>query len=195
LNKLTAMARLGALALWVAVLSACAQPVPGLMRVPPPPPTASPTQEADGARETARALELARLQTSLETWKALRGALNAGYHYRVVFETHTGYRTTTTVVVRQHQVVERRLEAPGRQWVEARDSLGTHPEGAPPLSLDALYERAQQVLDVKLQPGQALSLGIDERGLLQHCYIQDRRVMDGQPMTGVPPLELKLRPF
>jgi hypothetical protein len=51
------------------------------------------------------------------------------------------------------------------------------------------------MLDVKLQPGQVLSLGIDERGLLQHCYIQDRRVMDGMPMTGVPPLELTLSPF
>lgn len=179
------MARPGALASLALALCACAQPMQ-----PAASPTSAPTQATKQAQEVARA----RLQASLDTWNGLRDAVRPGYHYQVVVETHTGHRSVTTVVVRDHRVVERRFEAPGMQWVETQNSLGTHTEGAAPLTLDALYARAGHVIHLSLHPEQALSLGIDNRGLLHHCYIQDRRIMDGSPMTGVPPMALTLSP-
>lgn len=184
-----------AVACLAALLSACAQPMPPASPAPVTPPiTFSPAPAAQPAGTQA----LEQLQTSLATWQALRGSVRA-YQYQVVFESYTGFRSVTTVQVRGHQVVERRLQTQaGRssgltlQWVESEAELGRHSGAAAPLSLDQLYQQALEVVKTPRKPNESLSLGIDGRGLLQHCYIRDRRIADDAPKTGVPPLELEL---
>ena len=171
---------------------ACAQPPTGL---PLPSPAASPGPQATQPPD-AQALQ--RLQASLATWQAMRPHVNA-YRYQVAFESYTGFRSVTTVSVRAHQVVERRLEtraerggALALQWVESSPELGTRPGAAPALTLDQLYAQALEVVNRPLRAHEQLSLGLDGRGLLQHCFIRDTRIADDAPRLGVPPLQLEL---
>jgi hypothetical protein len=173
------------------ILSACAKPV----RNAPLPPALLQQQPAVPK-------DLARLQASLSSWTALREQLPNGYRYKVIFKSFSGYRQVTTVTVKNQQVIERRLEsqAPGPastmqlQWVETGAGIGGHGNAAPPLTLDALYVRARQIAESPLKAHERLSLGFDERGLLQHCFIIDIRIADDAPQTGVPPLQLDLNP-
>ncbi|MEI7786676.1 MAG: hypothetical protein WCK08_19985 [Betaproteobacteria bacterium] len=193
LPSLTALPCLAAL-----LLSACAQPMAPAGPAPvAPPPAFNPTPAALRPIDTQ---VVQRLKTSLATWQALRDSVSA-YHYQVVFESYTGFRSVTTVQVRGHQVVERRLQTQaGRasgltlQWVETGAELGRHPGAAAPMTLDQLYDLAMALLEAPLKPHEQFSLGIDSKGLLQHCYIADRRIADDAPKAGVPRLELELNP-
>ena len=183
-------------ALLSTLLSACAQPMRPADPAPVTPST--PFSPAPAAQRPADAQALQRLQASLATWQALRGSISA-YQYQVVIESYTGFRRVTTVQVRGHQVVERRLQTQaGRgsglnlEWIEAGSALGQHPGAAAPMTLDQLYEQALAVLRSPRKPNEELSLGIDSRGLLQHCYIIDRRIADDAPKNGVPRLQLEL---
>jgi len=106
-------------------------------------------------------------------------------------------------VVRGNKVVERIYQkfggavavlpgGPGRPpkqvpagWTEKGKDIGSHREGAPPKTLDELYQDARKVLDTKLSPFQKLYVRYDKQGLLRSCFYVDTRIADDTPRKGV----------
>ena len=139
-----------------------------------------------------------RLKESFAKWEKLRDKNGGDYSYNVV-KTHMMSRETTTIVVRDNKVVERRYAVEIRppvpnapNWVEKGKMLGTHKkQGAPARTVDELYAEAVQVTTVPVQAHQRYSLSFDERGVLRHCWIVDTRLPDAEP-KGIAPIQIQL---
>jgi hypothetical protein len=144
-----------------------------------------------------------RLTTSLAKWTEAKAACGGNYSYKVIRSSFTGYRAETIVVVKANKVVERRFDTakptfPGAQvalkmeWIENGQNIGTHQEAAEPRTLDELYMIAKKVVEAELPTNHIRSLGLDEQGLLQHCFVRDTRIQDDAPLGGVTGIYLTL---
>ena len=54
-------------------------------------------------------------------------------------------------------------------WAEDATSLGTHPEGAPLLTIDEIYERCESEVLIKDPAANWITLTLSENGVLQTC--------------------------
>lgn len=90
------------------------------------------------------------LQSEKE-WKKLKNKHQNSYSYTVGEESFSGFGSETTITVMNGEVVSRKYEAymisenDGSKeitetYTETEDDLGSHSEGAPPVTLDELYE-------------------------------------------------------
>jgi hypothetical protein len=177
-----------------------AQDAPPTAVLPSLPRAGGPNAAADTSAEDA-----ARLERSLAAWAEVKAACGGSYSYIVRFTSAFGFGHATTITVRDNLVVERKFEQWGRPepgkppvaeiaWVETGADIGSHADaGATPArTVDELYAVAKTVVETEPAPHQVRSLGIDPRGLLQHCSIRDTRIADDGPQNGVPPFELTL---
>jgi hypothetical protein len=192
---------------WVLAINASAKDTPP---VSPPPPNASPGPSLKAGRPEAAPensqLDTDRLERSRAAWLKAKAACGGDYSYVVRFQSAFGFGHATTITVRDGKVIQRMFEqwsrpeprepgaAPQPLWVETGKEIGSHAEAgvAQPLTLDELYDVAKTVVETQPAAGHVRSLGIDERGLLQHCSIRDTRIADDAPQRGVPPFELTL---
>ncbi|MFM8892862.1 MAG: hypothetical protein ACKOTB_14815 [Planctomycetia bacterium] len=157
---------------------------------------------ASGA-SAVQASDVERLAASLARWKDARESCGGDYSYKVIRSSFTGARAETTVVVKANKVVERRFDTaspplPGApaplkmEWSETGDDIGAHQGAAEPRTLDELYAIAKQIVEGKIPEHHVSSLGLDDRGLLQHCFVRDTRIQDDAPLAGVAPISLTL---
>lgn len=179
------------------VLSLAFQPVP----VPGP--------SVDGLQPPQDAgRDLERLAASRATWEKARDAAGGNYSYEVLQITLVS-RQTTRIVVRQGKVVERSFEqsisvpravepgrpapAPKKTWTETGDEIGSHGDGAaPPRTVEELYDEAAKLLAAPRAEFRERSLGIDDRGFLNHCFERDSRIADDAPLEGVKPFRITI---
>jgi hypothetical protein len=157
-------------------------------------------QEKAAAESSVSADEA--LAGSLKTWQELKMKCGGNYRYTVAFSSSAGFGNRTEILVRSNKVVERNYSefnrnapapapaprpenAPNQKWSEKGDQLGMHNEGAPPKTLDELYQEAQKVLATKLTPTQRRYVKFDKQGLLELCFYIDTRIADDAPRTGV----------
>ena len=177
---------------------------------PPAPAVLNPPGPPQGVPE--------KLATSRRTWRAIAEAAGGNYEYDVAFQSWVGFGHTTTIVVRDGKVVERRLvkfdrnqpqaaelsvapDGPGgvRQppaqaadrWTETAEQLGTHAEGAAAKTIDELYDEAATIMAAEPTEDRELRVAYFPNGVLQHCFWIDRRIADDAPRTG--PLITALR--
>lgn len=156
-----------------------------------------------GAVLAAEPTDAERLAASLAKWTEAKAACGGNYRYRVIQSSFTGFRSETLVVVQANRVVERRYEtvmppqpgtipAPKLEWVETGDEIGKHKGAAEPRTLDELYAVAKKLVESEVPAEHVRSLGLDKQGLLQHCFLRDRRIQDDAPLKGVAGLVLTL---
>lgn len=151
------------------------------------------------------------LRASAEKWKLAREECGGNYTYSVVRSSFTGARQTTTVVVQNNKVVERRyqefaggppmLAKPGEKpieakpkWIETGKEIGSNkePRAAAARTLDELYQEASKLVEAKVPENHQRTLGFDKQGILAYCFTQDKRIADDAPIQGVAPLRLEL---
>ena len=153
-----------------------------------------------------------RLNDSRTQWLKLKAACGGNYEYEVRFQSWVGFGHTTTVVVRNDKVVERRFRKFNRNkvetaqirigpdgkakpikpkpakapegWHESGQQLGSHKQGAAPKRIDALYDEAAAVLQKKLNGNHRLYLLFHKDGVLKGCFYVDRRIADDAPQHG-----------
>jgi hypothetical protein len=145
-----------------------------------------------------------RLKESQVLWQKARDACKGNYSYQVSFGSWTGEGHITTITVKGNKVVARKYEefdgplgrpgAPKLKWVESESNLGSHKEGDPAVTVDALYAEAQRIVALKVPRNHERVLELDQRGLLRSCYLSDTLVADGPSRTGVAPFQLLLPP-
>ena len=123
--------------------------------------------------------KVSQLNESRGTWEAQRDAHQGSYTYSTYFQSWTGYRSNTTVVVDDNTVVERSFSSsfPNEQgtiveesWQETTpETLGEHQEGAPAKTIDALYtDCAENVLSQSPQMND-IFLEFRSDGILERC--------------------------
>lgn len=150
----------------------------------------------------------AKVKASAAKWATAAAECKGNYSYQSTHSSFTGRQTTTTIVVRDGRVVERRLEsfdipkappkpgeappAPKVEWVETGDMIGKRAGGVPARTLDEWYEVALKLTATPLGPTHRRYSAFDARGLLGHCFDVDTRIADDAPRVGVPPLRIRL---
>ena len=149
--------------------------------------------------------EQEQLQASQLKWEQLRASCEGNYSYTVTTFSFTGYRTTTTVTIRDNKVHQRKYEAfggappvplpvkpngkppvikPLKSWTETGAKLGTHKEGAKPQTLDVLYQFAAKIIQRDLAPHEKRYVRFFKNGLLKSCFTIDTRIADDAPING-----------
>jgi len=127
----------------------------------------SPAQAADTDKSSKE-----KLVDSLKVWLKSKADAGGNYTYQVSRSSFTGARRVTTIMVRDHKIVERRFEVfggrpqlirPGEKpkkqapkWIERGKDIGKHKEAAAPKTIDQLYAQAKMVLETQLNPHQKL---------------------------------------
>lgn len=138
-----------------------------------------------------------KLAVSQKAWTATNKQHDGNYSYQVMVAFYSGTTQTTTVVVRDHKVTERRFARgmvakgkppaePVTEWVETAADLGKH-EGpaAKPKTMDELYVDASKLLDGPIAKHEQLTVSFDKDGLLKECFTVDTRLADGNARKGV----------
>ena len=149
-----------------------------------------------------------KLTASQKTWDSARKLCEGNYTYDVTTEYYSGTVSTTTIVVRDNKVIERRLvkgviprgKPSGTkpintvtEWVETAADLGKH-EGraAKPKTFDELYAEASKLLSGPIAKHEQLTVSFDKEGLLKDCFVIDTRVADDDTRKGVSISQLTL---
>ncbi|MDP1797427.1 MAG: hypothetical protein Q8K78_08100 [Planctomycetaceae bacterium] len=138
-----------------------------------------------------------KLAVSQKAWEAAGKKCQGDYSYQVTVAFYSGTTQTTTVVVRDHKVTERKFARgvvakgkppaePVTEWVETAADLGKH-EGpaAKPKTMDELYTDAAKLLDGPIAKHEQLTVSFDKDGLLKECFTIDTRIADDNPRKGV----------
>ena len=109
------------------------------------------------------------------------------YLYKVVGGSWAGYSWYTTINVNQGKVVSRSYRLEGlkegaegppqyeiiEEWTEEKDEIGTHSEGADPVTLDEIYSRAEKDW-LKKRKGATTFFEVENNGMLSLCgYVPD----------------------
>ena len=119
--------------------------------------------------------EQARLEESRETWTALKAQNGSSYRYTAQGGSWTGYSWETTVEVLQNHVARRAYTSEtdtgtvDAAWSEEGATLGSHGSGAPPLTMEGIYDKcASEVLT--RDPGKNwITLTFQSDGVLESC--------------------------
>ena len=124
------------------------------------------------------------LKQSLRTWSELKASNEPQYRYASRNVGWTGDSSRTTVDVVNDAVVARAytsFDAEGAEvmsWTEDTASLGSHPEGAAPLTIDQIYERCGSEILSKDAEKNWITLTFSEDGVLAHCSYFPRTCAD-----------------
>jgi hypothetical protein len=188
------MVRAALFAFVVCSLLACSRPqhaaYPGWEPTSPIVPQVKNRRRAIAALEASRKAWLERgwdREAAPPAERELFGGLRPGYAYVRALQVSDEEVEFTLLVVENGRVVERsllssRLDASGLgdrlrgehgsvpklHWREALGDVGKHAEGAPPLTIDALYDLCRdQVL--RAHPELTSRLSFQMNGVLQHC--------------------------
>jgi len=150
---------------------------------------------ADGDHDAA---EQARLRESLQVWSDLKGSDQRQYRYTSLTSSWTGSRGNTTIDVVGDIVVSRAWELfdpDGMQveaWTEDTASLGSHPHGAAPLTIDQIYDRCASEVLPKDPAKNWITLTFMENGVLEYCsYFPNTCADDCSQGFNISSLELR----
>jgi hypothetical protein len=173
-----------------------------------PAPAPAPVAYDPAAKGAAVAKELkAKLETSEKAWQKMREACKGNYEYDIRFQSWVGFSNTTTIVVKDNQVVGRKYQQrsnrpmppkplePGKAaektddgtsgWEEkTADELGKHKEGAAAKTIDQLYKEAADLLGKGVEENQRWLTLFHKDGVIQYFGYSDKRIMDDAPFKG-----------
>jgi hypothetical protein len=153
--------------------------------------------------------EAKKLADSRAKWEKVKAECKGNYEYSVRWSSAFGFGHSTTIIVRDNKVTERRFEEfsnqpvpvdpnnpapPKKGFTETGDQIGKNAKGAPAKTLETLYDEAAKVVNAKRSDNEQLYFGVDARGLLNHCFTRDRRIADDAPRQGVTISEIKITP-
>ena len=133
--------------------------------------------------------DLENVLNSQKKWEELKTAHSGNYQYIVKWQGFAPNGHETIILVRNNKVVGRKYKTfPNGQrlddnkihesWTESTSDLGSHKQGAPPRTLDAIYQEAIKIAGRKLEDYERRYVKFDQQGLLLKCFIDDERIAD-----------------
>ena len=139
-----------------------------------------------------------QFEKSFSLWQKLKDKHQGNYSYTKKWSSWTGSSQTTTIIVSNNRVTERKFESIGaphpdgrpvdkNRWAERGDFIGSasDTQAHPAKTLDLLYAEAKELLAKPIPPFHKGVLRLNEQGLLLCCYTQDTRIADDAPVSGV----------
>jgi hypothetical protein len=139
-----------------------------------------------------------QLENSFNLWLKVKNDCRGNYSYAKKWSSWTGSSQTTTIIVSNNRVTERKFESmsaphPGgrpvdkNRWTERGEFIGSssNKQAHPPQTLDQHYAEAKELLAKPIPPFHRGFLRLNEQGLLLSCFVQDTRIADDAPVTGV----------
>jgi len=116
---------------------------------------------------------------SLQKFYQFKNQSNNSYIYTVVTASWTGYSTTTKITVENGIVSAREFQSsvigPNpiktviATWVEGKESLKTHQEGAETLTLDQVYQKAKREWINVNQSKNQIYFEAKNNGMISNC--------------------------
>jgi hypothetical protein len=135
------------------------------------------------------AQDQAALTKSRAAWTTARDAAHGDYIYEVLRTTFIGGAYTTRISVADNRVTKREYQAAiggagietpvTTDWVETgAGEVGTHPEGAPAVTIDELYDRCRDDVLPRDRGSNDLTLLFRADGILDTCAYTPRGCQD-----------------
>lgn len=120
-------------------------------------------------------------------WEELKATNGNSYNYTIRFLSFAGFGSNTTITVTDGLVTERHYEAFEQReengglveeitetYTETGDEIGSHKDGAEPLTVDELYELCISKYLVVNQAQNTLYFNTSEEGVISTCgYVPD----------------------
>ena len=139
-----------------------------------------------------------QFEKSFKRWQDLKDNHQGNYSYTKKWSSWTGFGHTTNIIVSKNRVTERKFESIGaphpdgrpvdkNRWAERGDFIGSSSDkqAHPAKTLDQLYAEAKELLAKPIPSFHKGVLRLNEQGLLIKCFVQDTRIADDAPVTGV----------
>lgn len=133
--------------------------------------------------------EQSEFDRSSTTWRALKAEHGDHYRYAVDASSVFGPLTVTTLTVKDEAVVVRTYEVSEvtgagvnvvESWTEEGAAVGSHEEGAEPLTLDERYHSCQDGVLNQSRAANDIYLTFQDNGVLASCFSLPRgAVYDG----------------
>jgi hypothetical protein len=122
---------------------------------------------------------------STKVWLDFKESTNNSYNYKVVSGSWTGTTWETTIKVSKGVITERHFKytvteglsddvsEEDLEWTENENQIGTHQNGAEPMTLDEIYNKAQQDWLVKRE-NTTTFFEKENNGMISICgYVQN----------------------
>jgi hypothetical protein len=123
----------------------------------------------------SNAERLEELADSRVAFDAAKGKHDNSYTYTRDFQSFTGFGFQTTIVVAQGLVIERHFKSQhisggdSTQWSETGADVGSHDEGFPAVTVDALYDECATTVLTKDEDNNWINFSTDANQFLQAC--------------------------
>lgn len=126
---------------------------------------------------------------SLSQWRQLSAQFNNSYVFSLVQSSVFGFGSTTTITVENGAVTQRAFEAyqrtdtPGekeitRSWVENQDELNSNDEGAPPMTIDEIYNACDKDILSVNPADNFIDFKTDANGIIRLCTFFPKNCAD-----------------
>ncbi len=127
---------------------------------------------------------LEMLADSRVSFDAAKAKHDNSYTYTRDFQSFSGFGFQTTIVVDKGVVVERTYKAQhisggdSTQWTEIGAAIGSHDEGHPAVTVDALYDECATVVLTKNDELNWINFSTDDNNFLQACTFTPKQCQD-----------------
>ncbi|MDT0677891.1 hypothetical protein [Autumnicola musiva] len=124
-------------------------------------------------------------EASKNVWLEFKESSGNSYQYTVVNGSWVGFSWETTITVESGEIIQRHFEYTSTeglsedipeselQWTEAETEIGTHHNGAEPMTIDEIYNKAEQ--EWLIERGNAtIYFENENNGIISNCgYVED----------------------
>jgi len=127
--------------------------------------------------------------TSQKTWLEFKDTSNDSYKYTVTFGSWVGFSWETTIIVENGIVIQRDFEytftegistdiqQDELEWTETGSEIGSHENGAEPITLNEIYNKAQN--DWLIERNNATTyFETENNGMISICGYVNNGCMD-----------------
>ena len=130
-----------------------------------------------------------KFETSQKTWLNFKEASNDSYKYTVTFGSWAGFSWETKIIVENGIVIQRDFEytftegisndiqQDELQWTETGSEIGSHENGAEPITLDEIYDKAQN--DWLIEKNNTTTyFETENNGMISTCGYENNQCVD-----------------
>ena len=130
-----------------------------------------------------------KFETSQKTWLDFKESSNDSYKYTVTNSSWVGFSWETTITVENGIVIQRDFEYTSieglsndiqqneLQWTETGSEIGAHENGAEPITLDEIYDKAQKDWLIK-RNNATTYFETKNNGMISTCGYVDNQCAD-----------------
>jgi hypothetical protein len=129
-------------------------------------------------------IEQEQLGRSRDTWTAVKGSPSRHYRYADRNSSLTGASWETLVEVQANVVIRRTYTARDiagvvtTTWTEEAAAVGTHTEGAPPLTVEEVYTACSSNVLSRNPAVNRITLTFHPDGVMQTCVYEPKNCQD-----------------